>query len=124
MRYLLTVMGNADYEAGKPASPALYAAMGEYMGEGLKSGTLISAGGLKPSSAGARLNARDGNIAVLDGPFSESKEVVGGYAFIEVPSKAAAIEMAKSFIEAHFKAGVHDVDVEIREVAGGPGAGT
>jgi hypothetical protein len=124
MRYLLTVMGDTNYEAGKPASPALYAAMGKFMSESMQAGVMISAGGLKPSSAGARLNARDGRIAVLDGPFSEAKEVVGGYAFIEAPSKAAAIEIARKFVEVHFEGGVHDVDVEIREVAGGPGAGT
>ena len=124
MRYLMTVMGNADYEAGKPASPPLYAAMGDFMAESMKAGAMISAGGLRPSSAGARLTARDGQIKVLDGPFSESKEVVGGYAFVEAPSKAAAIEIAIKFVEVHFKGGVNDVDVEIREVAGGPGAGT
>jgi len=118
MRYLMMVKGNADYEAGKPPSPALMAAMGEYMGKTAQSGALISAGGLKPSSTGAKVQARNGQIAVLDGPFSEAKEVVGGYAFIEAPSKAAVIEMAKEFIGVHFAAGIRDVDVEIREVDG------
>lgn len=120
MRYLLTVMGNADYEAGKPPPAALFAAMDVFMADAIKAGTLVSAGGLKPTSAGIRLKARDGHIAIIDGPFSEAKEVIGGYAFIEAPSKAAAIAMATKFVEVHFKGGVMDVDVEIREVAGGP----
>jgi hypothetical protein len=120
MRYLLTVMGNADYEAGKPAPSALYAAMDDFMSGYIKSGVLKSAGGLKPSSAGIKLKARGGDIAVIDGPFTEAKEIIGGYAFIEAPSQAEALRIAKEFVEVHFKAGVMDVDVEVREVAGGP----
>jgi hypothetical protein len=122
MRYLLTVMGDRNYEAGKSAPAALYQAMGKLMEKSLKSGVLVSAGGLKPSSAGARLSARDGRIAVMDGPFTEAKEIVGGYAFIEASSKAEAIKFASQFIDVHIEAGVRDVDVEIREVLpGGPG---
>ena len=120
MRFLMTVMGNEAYECGTPPPQALYEAMDEYMAKTIREGVLISAGGLAPSSQGAKLRARSGRIAVLDGPFAEAKEVVGGYAFIEAPSKADAIRMATEFIEVHFKAGVMDVDVEIREVSGGP----
>ena len=124
MRYLMMVMGNKDYECGTPPPPALYAGMDAYMAAAAKSGALISAGGLAPSAAGVQLKARDGRIAVLDGPFSEAKEVIGGYAFIEAPSKAEAIRMATEFVEVHFRAGVMDVDVEIREVTGGPDLGS
>jgi len=120
MRFLMTVMGNEDYECGKPPPPALYAAMDEYMAKSIKAGVLVSAGGLAPTSEGAKLKARGGRIAVIDGPFAEAKEVIGGYAFVEAPSKAEAIRMATEFIEVHFKAGVMNVDVEIREVQGGP----
>lgn len=120
MRFLMTVMGNEDYECGKPPPPALYQAMDEYMAKTIKAGVLISAGGLAPSSAGAKLKARNGRIAVLDGPFAEAKEVIGGYAFVEASSKTEAIRLATEFIEVHFKAGVMNVDVEIREVQGGP----
>jgi hypothetical protein len=119
MRYLMMVMGNRDYEAGRPASPALYEAMDEFMAKIAGSGALVSAGGLKPSAAGVRLNARDGRIAIMDGPFTEAKEIIGGYAFVEAPSKAAAIEMATEFIDVHVRCGIRDVDVEIREVVGG-----
>lgn len=120
MRFLMTVMGNEAYECGTPPPPALYEAMDAYMAKSIKDGALISAGGLAPSASGAKLRARDGRIAVLDGPFAEAKEVIGGYAFIEAPSKADAIRLATEFIEVHFKAGVMNVDVEIREVSGGP----
>jgi hypothetical protein len=120
MRFLMMVMGNKDYECGKPGPAALYAEMDRYMAEVAKSGALVSAGGLAPSAAGAQLKARGGRITVMDGPFAEAKEIIGGYAFVEAPSKADAIRMATEFIEVHFKAGVMDVDVEIREVTGGP----
>jgi hypothetical protein len=120
MRYMMMVMGNADYEAGKPAPAELYEEMDKYMAKAARAGVLVSAGGLAPSSAGARLKARGGRIAVMDGPFSEAKEVIGGYAFVEAESKADVIRMATEFIEVHFKSGVTDVDVEIREVIGGP----
>ena len=120
MRFLMTVMGNEDYECGKPPPPALYAAMDEYMAKAIKAGVLVSAGGLAPTSAGAKLSARNGRIAVIDGPFAEAKEVIGGYAFVEAASKADAVRMATEFIEVHFKGGVMNVDVQIREVQGGP----
>lgn len=120
MRYLLTVAGNADYEAGKPPSPELFERMDKFMGDAAASGVLKGAGGLKPSSDGVKLKAREGRIAVMDGPFTEAKEIIGGYAFIEAPSKADAIRIATEFVEVHFAAGVMDVDVELREVAGGP----
>ena len=120
MRYLMTVMGNNDYECGRPPPQALYELMDKYIADVTARGIMRGAGGLAPTSAGVQLKAREGRIAVMDGPFSEAKEVIGGYAFIEVPTKAEAIRLATEFIEVHFKGGVMDVDVQIREVVGGP----
>jgi hypothetical protein len=120
MRFLLTVMGDAAYESGKPPSAEMLERMGAFMDQGIRSGVIKDAGGLKPSADGVKLRARDGRIAVIDGPFTESKEIIGGYAFIEAPSKADAISIAARFIEVHFAADVMNVDVELREVVGGP----
>jgi hypothetical protein len=120
MRFMLSVMGDADYEAGKPASPAAYEAMDKFMAEQIAAGVLKGAGGLAPSSAGMKIRARDGHITCIDGPFTEAKEIVGGYCFIEAPSKAEAVRLVTEFMEAHFQAGIMNADVELREVIGGP----
>ena len=114
--------GDRNYEAGGSAPASLYKTMASFIDEGQKSGVFIGGAGLKPSSAGAELKSRDGRITVMDGPFAESKEVVGGYAIIEVASKAEAIAYCTKFIELHIDAGVLNVDVELREIEGGPDA--
>lgn len=117
MRYLMMVKGDADYEAGSPPSEKLQALMGDYIGKCFADGTLVDAGGLLPTRHGARFSARDGEITVIDGPFAEAREIVGGYAIVEVPDDAAARQVARDFIDVHFLGGVDDLDVEIRPLA-------
>ena len=78
---------------------------------------LIETGGLMPTGAGARLALRKGEITVTDGPFTEAKEVVGGYAVYEVKTKAEAIEWTRRFLELHKK---HwpgfECEVELRQL--------
>jgi hypothetical protein len=64
-----------------------------------KSGELLATGGLTPIELGARVNQSNGQIAFTDGPFIESTEIIGGFALLELPSKEAAIESAKSFLK-------------------------
>jgi hypothetical protein len=74
--------------------------MGKFIEESFKSGELIATGGLLPPSVcSGRIESKDGDVIVKDGPFSESKEVIGGYAIIRAASKAAAIEMTKRFLK-------------------------
>lgn len=101
MRFMMFVMGNSDYEAGQPPSPALMAAIGALAEQGFRDGSLIEQGGLLPSAAGALVSARDGKVRVTDGPFAEARELVGGYAIIEAPSKADAIRMGAAFMQVH-----------------------
>jgi hypothetical protein len=122
MLFMLTVMGDADYEAGKPPPPAAVEAMEKLLAEQFAAGRLKHAGGLAPSATGMKIRARDGRIAYIDGPFTEAKEVVGGYAFFEAPSKAEAVEFVTRFIDVHLDAGIANVDVELRQVMGGPDA--
>ena len=86
---------------GGPPPPALFQAMGEYAAEGARNGTLVDQGGLLPSAAGAIVSLVDGTIKAVDGPFTEAKELVGGYAVIEVRSKAEAVELAKRLMQIH-----------------------
>jgi len=68
-----------------------------------KAGTMLGSGGLLPTAAGARVRLSGGEIAVIDGPFTEAKEIVGGYAQFEVGSKQEAVQGAVEFMELHKK---------------------
>jgi hypothetical protein len=103
MQYLMLIKiaNNADYEAGKPPPPELEAAMGELMGQWSKAGAMVSAAGLKPTSLGTRLRLEGDKVNVIDGPFVETKEVIGGFFILEASDKAAAVEMTRRFVEVH-----------------------
>ena len=75
--------------------------MGVYIEDGLRSGKVVELGGLRPSEAGAIVSLVDGTIKAVDGPFTEARELVGGYAVIEVRSKAEAIEDARRMMQIH-----------------------
>jgi hypothetical protein len=72
--------------------------MGKLIEEGMKAGYLVAVEGCLPSALGARVRLADGKISVTDGPFTESKEVVGGFAILEAKSKAEAIEYVRKFL--------------------------
>lgn len=101
MRFMMLVKGDKDYEAGAPPRPELMAAIGALGEEMARAGKLLEMGGLAPSAMGAMLNLEGGSVRVTDGPFSESKEVIGGYAVMEAGSKAEAIELGKRFLQVH-----------------------
>jgi len=98
---LIRIANNKDYEDGKLLGPELDAAMGEVMAEWSESGALVSAAGLKPTSWGARVRLSGGEVMLTDGPFTESKEVVGGFFLLEAKDKAAAVDMTRRFVEVH-----------------------
>ena len=118
MRYFMAIIPPADLKP-EDVSQGLMDAMGPWMDRSLKSGALISTGGLKPASQGRRLKGHTGKVAVIDGPFSESKEVVGGYAVFEAPDLAAATALAAEFLQMHIDNGLPNVVLEVREIAGG-----
>jgi len=101
MRFMMLVKGNSDYEAGKPPSPELMAAIGAYAEESARQGVLIEQGGLLPSSAGARIKVAGGKVRVIDGPFAEARELIGGYAIIDAASKAEAVRLGSEFMAIH-----------------------
>jgi hypothetical protein len=98
---MMLVTGDKDYEAGRPPTPEMMAAIGGLAEEMAMSGKLLDMGGLAPSAKGALVDLEGGKLRVTDGPFSESKEVVGGYAIMQAASKAEAIELAKRFLQVH-----------------------
>src|SRR5690606_5848712 len=74
MRYMMMIKGDADYEAGKPASEKLQGLMGEFIGKCAADGTFVDGAGLLPSSRGFKARARNGEISFTDGPFAEARE--------------------------------------------------
>ena len=101
MRFMLMMKADNAYEAGQPPSPALMAAMGPYVEKMAGSGVLIETGGLFPSVRGTRVSLANGTFTVTDGPFAETKELLGGYAIVEVPSKDEAIRITREFLQLH-----------------------
>jgi hypothetical protein len=83
------------------APQSLYDAMGEFVGAELKSGRVVDTAGLKPTKHGKRIRSHNGKLTFTDGPFSEAKEVVGGYAVIDVKSPKEADDLATKFMEIH-----------------------
>jgi|SRR5439155_13577710 len=86
-------------ERSVPPSQEEMFKMGELVEEGMKSGYLLGVEGCMPSATGARVRLSNGKLSVVDGPFSESKEVVGGFAIIQANSKEEALQHVKHFIQ-------------------------
>ncbi len=102
MKYLTFIRHSESYRQSGPP-PALMEAMGKFVQRSFRDGTLVETGGLLPSKDGFRLRLAKGKITVTDGPFSESKEIIGGYAILKVGSKAEALRIATEFMELHRK---------------------
>lgn len=101
MRYMMIVSGSENLAASGPPPAALFEAI-EKLGEELtRKGTMVSFGGLQPTSSGARMRLVNGKIVTTDGPFTESKEVIGGFSIINVASREEALEQAREFMELH-----------------------
>jgi hypothetical protein len=98
MRFLSIVKSAEDQG---PPPQALLDAMAKLTEDSLRDGSLVQTGGLSASSMGARLRVSGGRLTVTDGPFSEAKEVVGGYAVLEAKSRDEALEAARSFMRLH-----------------------
>jgi hypothetical protein len=86
-------------EAGVPPTEQEIGQMGKLIEEMTSAGVLLSAEGCQPSSTGARVRRTGGKVTVTDGPFTEAKEIVGGFAIVQAKSKAEAIEWAKRFLD-------------------------
>jgi len=85
-------------ESDAPPSERVIAAVGQLIEEMVKAGVLIATDGLQPSSKGARVRISSGKFTVTDGPFAETKELIGGYAILNAKSKEEAIELTKRFL--------------------------
>ncbi len=95
MRFMVMVKADKSTEAGVMPSEKLLADMGKYNEELVKAGVLLAAEGLQPSSKGARVKCSGAKRTVIDGPFTEAKELIAGFWLIQVKSKEEAIEWVK-----------------------------
>ncbi len=116
MRFMMIIKANKDTEAGKMPEEKTLAAMAKYNEELVKAGVMLDGMGLQPSSKGARVRFSGGKPHVIDGPFSEAKELIAGFWMIQVKSKEEAIEWAK---RVPFDPDVHmggEGEIELRQV--------
>ena len=95
MRFIVMAMATKESESAAPPKPEAFAAMQEYNEEAVKAGVLLAAEGLSPTSKGARVRFDGEERIVIDGPFTESKELVAGFSIIKVKSLEEAIEVVK-----------------------------
>ena len=114
MRFMMLIKANKEFEAGIPPSKNLVDAMGRLAEELGKTGVLQSSEGMKPSSAGTRIRYSAGRRNVIDGPFAETKELIGGFAIVQVASKQEAIALAERVVTIHAECGVSEFEMEVR----------
>ena len=98
-------------ERNGPPSQEEMNRMGKLIEEGMKAGWLVATEGCLPSALGARVRISNGSLSVIDGPFTESKEVVGGFAILKANCKAEAIQLAKDFLKV-----VGEGECEVRQI--------
>jgi hypothetical protein len=98
MRYLMYTIGD-DSTPLTPPGPEVMAEMGKFMEEITRAGVLVATGGIAPIAQGTTLRMAEGKFTVTDGPYTEAKEMIGGWAIIKVSSKAQALDWAKRFMK-------------------------
>ncbi|GLP67802.1 MULTISPECIES: YciI family protein [unclassified Streptomyces] len=116
-RYLSMVQIDEKTAPAEGPSDALMQRMGELIEEMTKAGVLLDTAGLMPTAQGARVRWEKGELSVTDGPFTEAKEVVGGYAIVQAKDMAEAIEWTKRFLKVHEEHWT--VTCEVREIVEG-----
>ncbi|NUR23692.1 YciI family protein [Frateuria sp.] len=103
-------------ETGRLPSERLMADMGKLIEQMTREGSLVDTAGLRPTAEGVRVRLRDGRLSTTDGPFTEAKEVIGGYAVLQADSMAQAVELTKRFLALH--GDEWDLECEVRQIEG------
>lgn len=101
MRYMFIVKGSENLSVSGPPPIALFEAIERLTEEEAKKGRMVSFGGLQPTSSGARIRSTNGKLVATDGPFTESKEVIGGFSIFNFASKEDALQAGREFMELH-----------------------
>jgi hypothetical protein len=98
MRFLGYTLANEADMPSEPPPPELYEEMGAFVEEAVSAGVIVATGGIAPTAEGAKVSLQDGQFTVVDGPFTEAKELVGGWALMECRDMEEAIEWTKRFL--------------------------
>jgi len=114
MRFLSMV--RIDENSGRIAGEQHLNDMGKLIEDMTREGTLIHTAGLRPTADGVRVRLRKGKLSTVDGPFTETKEVIGGFAILEAASMKEAIELTKRFLRVH--GDEWDIECEVRQLHG------
>jgi hypothetical protein len=115
MRFLGNTLANEAETPTEPPRPELYEEMGTFVAEAISAGVIVATGGIAPTSEGVKISLKDGEFNVVDGPFAEAKEIVGGWALMECRDLKEATEWSKRFL-----AVLGEGEVRVRPVDGGP----
>ena len=115
MRFLSMI--RVDESTGQKPSERLMREMGKLMEETIRDGSLVRTAGLRPTKEGVRVRSNHGKISMTEGPFTETKEVIGGYAIVEAPSMEEAIALTKRFLAVH--GDEWNLECEVRPLDGG-----
>jgi hypothetical protein len=113
MRFLGYTLADESTLPAEPPSPELYERMGRFVEEATKAGVIVATGGIAPTAAGAKIILKDGEYTVVDGPFVEAKELVGGWALMECRDLAEAVEWSRRFLGV-----LGEGEVRVRPVSG------
>jgi hypothetical protein len=106
-------LANEAEMPNEPPPPELYEEMGKFVEEAVNAGVIVATGGILPTAMGAKISLKDGEFTVVDGPFAEAKELVGGWALMECRDLQEAIEWSKRFITV-----LGEGEVRVRPVTG------
>jgi hypothetical protein len=114
MRFLGYTLASETDMPTEPPPPELYEEMGKFVQEAIAAGVIVATGGISPTSEGAKITLKGGEFTVVDGPFTEAKELVGGWALMECRDLDEAVEWSKRFINV-----LGEGEVRVRPVTGG-----
>ena len=121
MKYMMMLRTDENFTEAGPPPKELFERMDKFIAESTKAGSLVWAGGLMHTSKGAKVSlSKNGKISVVDGPFTEAKEVIGGFFVLEVKDKPAVVAMTRRFLELHQKILGKDflLECEVRQLDG------
>jgi hypothetical protein len=113
MRFLGYNLADEASLPTEPPSPELYEKMDKFVEEATKAGVIVATGGIAPTSQGAKITLKDGQYTVVDGPFAEAKELVGGWALMECRDLPEAVEWSRRFLGV-----LGEGEVRVRPVSG------
>ena len=98
MRFLGYTLASETELPTQPPPPEMYEEMGKFVEEAVNAGVVVATGGIAPTSEGVKISLKGGEFTVVDGPFTEAKELVGGWALMECRDKEEALEWSKRFL--------------------------